>query len=106
MSGLAVSSGLVVLVTSRAWLLVYDFAESPTPIVELELSKDPAAEATGVWLDPLGVHCLATVKLTNGFESHYWHRKWKKTRLLNKLKGLHPTAVAFHPIECTESNTG
>lgn len=75
-------------------------------VVELELTKTPDMEATGLWTDPGGNHFIIAAKNQSSCESFYLHARWKKARLLSRLKGLHPTAVAWPLGAVTETSTG
>lgn len=75
-------------------------------MVEVELSKASEAQFGGIFLDPTGQHALVNLQTSGVAETHYLHVKWKKPRLLSKLKGVNVTAIAWHPKEVTEASTG
>lgn len=63
-------------------------------------------------MDPTTTHALVAVTVGNTLgsatEMHYVHAKWKKSRVLAKLKqiGLHVTAVAWDATKVSESSSG
>lgn len=77
-----------------------------SPVLELELTKGPDVEASGVWTEPSGTHYIVSAKTLGGWETFYMHAKWKKARALGKLKGLRITAVAWQADYVTETTTG
>jgi hypothetical protein len=79
-------------------------------VSELELSRAPDAHATHVWADRTATHVIIAVTIGNTLgsssELHYAHVKWKKPKLLAKLKGARISAVAWDQSRVSESSTG
>lgn len=75
-------------------------------VTELELSKSPDVQATGLWADPTGSHYIVAAMTMGGWEAFYMHASWKKPRVMSKLKGSHLTAAAWNPEIVTEATTG
>ena len=79
-------------------------------MLEVQLSNAAEARATGVWLDPSGVHTLVAVVAGNTLgavaEAHYVHARWKRSRPIGKLKGVSLTAAGWSAAQVTEAGTG
>ena len=75
-------------------------------MIEIELAKAADALVVGLYMDKSGQHVLAAIQTSGVSELHYLHAKWKKPRLLNKLKGVHITALAWHPTDVSDASTG
>ena len=79
-------------------------------VLEVQLSNAAEARATGVWLDPSGMHTLVAVVAGNTLgataEAHYVHARWKRSRPISKLKGVSLTAVGWSAAQVTEASTG
>eukprot|EP00951_Prasinocladus_malaysianus_P008666 scaffold63026_cov38-Prasinocladus_malaysianus.AAC.1 len=75
-------------------------------VAEVELSKAGNAVVRSVFVDPTATHTIASVSTDIGVESHYTHAKWKKSRLMSKLKGVTVTAVGWNEAQLTEQSTG
>ncbi|KAK9832068.1 hypothetical protein WJX81_003754 [Elliptochloris bilobata] len=106
----AAAADCVVISTARAFLLRYDFSQGNTPVLEVQLSSAAEARATGVWLDPSGMHTLVAVVAGNTLgataEAHYVHARWKRSRPIGKMKGVSLTAVGWNAAQVTEASTG
>ena len=92
---------LKVLLTSR-------LAEGAQTLqwLRVELSKASDAQFSGIFLDPTGQHVLTNFQISGVSEIHYLHAKWKKPRLLSKLKGTNVTAIAWNIQQVSEASTG
>ncbi len=72
----------------------------------------PDARVTGLWMEPTATHALVTVTVGSALgsttEMHYVHAKWKKPRVLSKLKqkGLSITAAAWNHAKLSEASSG
>ena len=75
-------------------------------VIEVELSKASDAQFGGIFLDPSGHHVLVNLRVSGISELHYLHSKWKKPRLLSKVKGTDVTAIAWHPKDTNAVSTG
>ncbi len=76
-------------------------------VLEVELSKAAGAKATGVWMDPEGNHMLVAVSVAGtGHESHYVHARWKKSRVIGKLKNVAVSCLAWDSVRGSEATTG
>lgn len=81
-------------------------------VSEMELSRMPDARVTGVWMDPTATHALVSVTVGSALgsttELHYVHAKWKKPRVLSKVKqkGVRITAVAWSSSNLSETSSG
>eukprot|EP00884_Botryococcus_braunii_P001644 jgi/Botrbrau1/11480/Bobra.0360s0007.1 len=112
-TAMAVASDIIVVVTSRAWLLRYDLSQGTAPILEVELSKAAGARAKRVWMDAEAHHMVVCVALGGGpsgpppsQETHYLHARWKKSRVISKLKNLDLSCLAWDPTHTSEASTG
>lgn len=75
-------------------------------MTELELMKGSELQANGIWTDPTGMHNIVAATTLAGSESFYIHSSWRKAKPLNKVKGMHITAVAWQSDSITPSSTG
>ena len=79
-------------------------------VSEVELSRAPDAHATRIWADRSATHAIIAVNAGNTLgssaELHYVHAKWKKPKLLSKLKGARISAVAWDQSRVSEGTTG
>jgi len=76
------------------------------PVAELELSRAANAAVSAVFMDPSAAHVIACVTNDVVAENHYVHSRWRKSRLLAKLKGVAVTAVGWNGWEVSEHGTG
>ena len=74
--------------------------------MEVELYKTNDAQFGGIFVDASGQHILINSQPSGVPELHYMHAKWKKPRLLSKLKGTNVTAIAWHPTNVSETSSG
>ena len=86
-------------------------SQSQTPnvcpaVLDVELSRAADASVRGLFVAPTGSHTLCTVQVETTTEVHYIHSRWKKAKVLGKLKGVHITAVAWNKQAGGEGNTG
>ena len=79
-------------------------------VSELELSRAPDAHAMHIWADRTATHAIIAVTTGNTLgsssELHYVHAKWKKPKVLSKLKGTRISAVAWDQAKVSEGSTG
>lgn len=57
-----------------------------------------------VFIDPGGRHSLATCCSSASADTYYIHAKWKKPRVLSRLKGLTVSSVAWNKQQINEGN--
>ncbi|KAK9789373.1 hypothetical protein WJX73_010275 [Symbiochloris irregularis] len=105
-TAVAAASDVVVVVTSRAYLIRYDLSQGLAPVAEMELSKAAGARAMGVWMDPTASHVICAVATASAAEAYYVHKGWQKPRPLSKLRGILLSCVAWDLSNGTESSTG
>ena len=74
--------------------------------MDVELSRAADASVKGLFVAPSGSHTLCMVQVEAATEVHYMHSRWKKAKVLGKLKGVHITAVAWNKQQGGEGNTG
>jgi hypothetical protein len=72
--------------------------------LDLSVSRTGDQHVHRVFVDPGGKHCLAVLLGTGGAETYYTHAKWRKPRMLSKLKGLVINAVAWNRQQITEGS--
>ncbi|GBG85891.1 hypothetical protein CBR_g40703 [Chara braunii] len=59
-----------------------------------------------VFVDPSGRHIIATIRNVAGAaETHYLHSRWKKSRPLNRLRGMLINAVAWNKVQVSDVST-
>ena len=75
-------------------------------VLDVELSRAADASVKGLFVAPTGSHTLCMVQVDTTTEVHYIHSRWKKAKVLGKLKGVHITAVAWNKQQGGEGNTG
>lgn len=75
-------------------------------VLDVELSRAADASVKGLFVSPTGSHTLCMVQVEATTEVHYMHSRWKKAKVLGKLKGVHITAVAWNKQQGSEGNTG
>ena len=75
-------------------------------VLDVELSRAADASVKGLFVAPTGSHTLCMVQVETTTEVHYIHSRWKKAKVLGKLKGVHITAVAWNKQQGSEGNTG
>ncbi|KAK9814445.1 hypothetical protein WJX72_006013 [[Myrmecia] bisecta] len=105
-TAVAAASDSIVVGTSRAFLIRYDFSQGSAPVAELELSKAADASVRTIFVDPAGNHTLVALQIGAACETQYMHARWKKARVLNKLKGVSLTAVGWHWQRVQDVTTG
>lgn len=95
----AVAGDVVVVATSRGFLIRADLADAGVGAVqELDLQRPGGQACHAVHLDPSGTHCLAVCGGAGGtHETLYVDVQWKKPRVLGKLKGMAVTAIGWRP---------
>ena len=76
-------------------------------VVEVELLKVHALHSGGLWLDPTGSHALCTLHTSaQACETHYLHARWRKARVLGKLKNVGVSCVAWNLEQGSATATG
>mmetsp|Transcript_23999 Transcript_23999/g.66689 ORF Transcript_23999/g.66689 Transcript_23999/m.66689 type:complete len:1007 (-) Transcript_23999:341-3361(-) len=105
-SAVAAASDCIVVGTSRGYLLRYDFSQGTTPVAEIELSKAANSVVSVLFVDSAANHVIACISNDIAVENHYVHAKWKKSRLMSKLKGVTVTAVGWSEGQVSEQSTG
>ncbi|KAL6843083.1 hypothetical protein ACP4OV_026796 [Aristida adscensionis] len=116
-TSMAAGSDVIVLGTSRGWLVRHDFSFEDAhghgyprltpPPADLDLGSGRAGDhaVRRVFLDPGGKHCVATVVHPGGAETYYHHARWPRPRPLPRLRGLLVNAVAWNRQSITEAST-
>ncbi|AQK40790.1 zinc ion binding [Zea mays] len=123
-TSMAAGSDVIVLGTSRGWLVRHDFSfedahgKSPLSLfrkasphrpapADLDLGSGRSGDHSvhRVFLDPGGKHCVATVVHPGGAETYYHHARWPRPKLLPRLRGLLVNAVAWNRQSITEAST-
>ena len=76
-------------------------------VVELELLKAQALHAGSLWMDPAGSHVVCTLHTSaQACETHYVHARWRKARVLGKLKNVPLSCLAWNLEQGTDAATG
>ncbi|KAL6659392.1 hypothetical protein ACP70R_003432 [Stipagrostis hirtigluma subsp. patula] len=105
-TSMAAGSDVIVLGTSRGWLVRHDFAfEDAAHDLDLGGGRSGDHAVHRVFLDPGGKHCVATVVHPGGAETYYHHARWPRPKLLPRLRGLLVNAVAWNRQSITEAST-
>ncbi|KAK9133746.1 hypothetical protein Scep_013274 [Stephania cephalantha] len=102
---MAAGNDVIVLGTSRGWIIRHDFGVGDSYDIDLSVSRNGEQPVHRVFVDPGGSHCIATVLSGGDSETYYTHAKWSKPRILSKLKGLVVNAVAWNRQLITEAST-
>ncbi|KAF9588331.1 hypothetical protein IFM89_008761 [Coptis chinensis] len=102
---ISTGNDVIVLGTSKGWLIRHDFGVGDSFDLELSSSRTGDQPVHTVFVDPGGSHCIATVLISGEAETYYTHAKWSKPRIINKLKGLVINAVAWNRQQITEAAT-
>jgi len=131
-TSMAAGSDVIVLGTSRGWLVRHDFSfedahgkSSPPPLrplphpfrkassphrrdapadIDLGSGRSGDHSVHRVFLDPGGKHCVATVVHPGGAETYYHHARWPRPKPLPRLRGLLVNAVAWNRQSITEGD--
>jgi hypothetical protein len=127
-TSMAAGSDVIVLGTSRGWLVRHDFSfedahgkvplsPSPSPFrkasphrrdapADLDLGSGRSGDHSvhRVFLDPGGKHCVVTVVHPGGAETYYHHARWLRPKPLPRLRGLLVNAVAWNRQSITEGD--
>ncbi|TVU43036.1 hypothetical protein EJB05_09469 [Eragrostis curvula] len=105
-TSMAAGSDVIVLGTSRGWLVRHDFSfEDAHADLDLGAGRSGDHAVHRVFLDPGGKHCIATVVHPGGAETFYHHARWPRPKLLPRLRGLLVNAVAWNRQSITEAST-
>lgn len=102
---MAAGNDVIVLGTSRGWVIRHDFGVGDSTDVDLSVGRSGEQSIHRVFVDPGGSHCIATVIGAGGADTFYTHAKWSKPRILSRLKGLAVNAVAWNRQQITEAST-
>ncbi|KAJ7548955.1 hypothetical protein O6H91_07G034600 [Diphasiastrum complanatum] len=104
-TNVAAANNVILVGTNRGWLIRHDF--SGGEVLELDLTTSRVVEQSvhKVFIDPGGKHALITIRSSAGAETYYIHSKWRKPRVLSKLKGLLVNAVAWNRQQINEAST-
>lgn len=103
---LAAASDHVIVITSRAYLLRYNYAASTNPVLDLEFSKASNVVPLRVFLDSTGAHAIITFTAGGSHEAQYLHYECVKPRPLPQLRGTSVSAVAFDTAHSSTISTG
>lgn len=104
-TSMAAGNNVIMIGTDRGWLVRHDFSGGESLELDLGTSKVTEQIVQRVFIDPGGSHALAVVRINAGIETHYLHVKWKKSRILSRLKGLVISAVAWNRLQLSEATT-
>ncbi|GJN39532.1 hypothetical protein PR202_gb28657 [Eleusine coracana subsp. coracana] len=104
-TSMAAGSDVIVLGTSRGWLVRHDFSFEDAHDLDLGAGRSGDHSVHRVFLDPGGKHCIATVVHQGGAETYYHHARWPRPKLLPRLRGLLVNAVAWNRQSITEAST-
>lgn len=104
-TSMAAGSDVIVLGTSRGWLVRHDFSFEDAQDLDLGLGRSGEHAVHRVFLDPGGKHCVVTVIHPGGAETYYHHARWPRPRPLTRLRGLLVNAVAWNRQSITEAST-
>eukprot|EP01018_Ginkgo_biloba_P010354 Gb_14455 [translate_table: standard] len=102
---MAAGNNAILVGTNKGWLVRYDFGGGDSYELDLSVSRTGDQPVHRVFVDPGGRHCLAVVLSSGGAETYYAHAKWRKPRILSKLKGLVINALAWNRQQITEAST-
>ncbi|XP_062191848.1 vacuolar sorting protein 18-like [Phragmites australis] len=104
-TSMAAGSDVIVLGTSRGWLVRHDFSFDDAHDLDLGGGRSGDHTVHRVFLDPGGKHCVATVVHPGGAETYYHHARWPRPKPLPRLRGLLVNAVAWNCQSITEAST-
>ncbi|XP_066352860.1 vacuolar sorting protein 18-like isoform X1 [Miscanthus floridulus] len=104
-TSMAAGSDVIVLGTSRGWLVRRDFSLEDAHDLDLGSGRSGDHSVHRVFLDPGGKHCVATVVHPGGAETYYHHARWPRPKPLPRLRGLLVNAVAWNRQSITEAST-
>ncbi|XP_074585347.1 vacuolar sorting protein 18 isoform X1 [Curcuma longa] len=104
-TSMAAGNDVIVLGTSKGWVLRYDFGLGDTQDLDFSGGRGGDQPVHRVFVDPRGSHCIVTVLQAGGAETYYTHAKWARPRVLSRLKGLIVNAVAWNRLQITEGST-
>ncbi|EES13443.1 vacuolar protein sorting-associated protein 18 homolog [Sorghum bicolor] len=104
-TSMAAGSDVIVLGTSRGWLVRHDFSFEDAHDLDLGSGRSGDHSVHRVFLDPGGKHCVATVVHPGGVETYYHHARWPRPKPLPRLRGLLVNAVAWNRQSITEAST-
>ncbi|KAF7067585.1 hypothetical protein CFC21_073456 [Triticum aestivum] len=104
-TSMAAGSDVIVLGTSRGWLVRHDFSFEDALDIDLGGGRSGDHAVHRVFLDPGGKHCVVTVIHPGGAETYYHHARWPRPKPLPRLRGLLVNAVAWNRQAITEAST-
>ncbi|RCV29816.1 hypothetical protein SETIT_6G043600v2 [Setaria italica] len=104
-TSMAAGSDVIVLGTSRGWLVRHDYTFEDAHDLDLGSGRSGDHSVHRVFLDPGGKHCVATVVHPGGAETYYHHARWPRPKPLPRLRGLLVNAVAWNRQSITEAST-
>ncbi|KAG1655491.1 hypothetical protein FOA52_008962 [Chlamydomonas sp. UWO 241] len=95
--GVTCANGNVLVATSRGFLIRYYWDDMGNERAsEAEVTKNGDAHIHAVFVDPSANHVLVSTRGSGGAaELHYVHRRWPRSRVLTKFKGVAVCAVGW-----------
>ncbi|KAI9301302.1 Pep3/Vps18/deep orange family-domain-containing protein [Cunninghamella echinulata] len=90
---MAVSNNILVIALSTNRILRIDL-DNPMEVEDIEITRKPGdGKIVKVFFDPTGRHLIIT---TDHGENYYLYEKWRRTKQLNKLKGITISSIAWN----------
>ncbi|CAK9261476.1 unnamed protein product [Sphagnum jensenii] len=104
-TSVAAANNVLLVGTNKGWLVHHDFAGTDSN--ELDLSTRGVVDQWihKVFIDPGGRHSLATICSSVTADTYYIHGKWKKPRVISRLKGMTVSSVAWNRQQINEAFT-
>ncbi|KAI8078651.1 Pep3/Vps18/deep orange family-domain-containing protein [Halteromyces radiatus] len=90
---MAVSNNILVIALNTFRILRIDL-DNPLEVEDIEITRKPSdGKIIKLFFDPTGRHLIIT---TDHEENYYLYEKWRRTKQLNKLKGISITSIGWN----------
>ncbi|KAI8344695.1 Pep3/Vps18/deep orange family-domain-containing protein [Chlamydoabsidia padenii] len=90
---MAVANNILVIALSTFRILRIDL-DNPLEVEDIEITRKASdGKITKLFFDPTGRHLIIT---TDREENYYLYEKWRRTKQLNKLKGITITSIGWN----------
>lgn len=89
---MVVSSDLLVMALANCHIIRLNL-KNPEELEDIEISRRPEDRIHKLFLDPSGSHLIISLESE---ENYYLNVKWKKPKVMSKMKGIVVSAVAWN----------
>lgn len=104
-ASVAAGNNILLVGTNTGWIVRHDFSGDDATL-ELDLgARGMEQRIPKVFIDPGGRHSVFTVCSSSTADTYYLHGKWRKPRMLSRLKGSTASCVAWNRGQINEAFT-